>query len=216
MQLVLTPAMLLQAYRQGVFPMAEAQNDPRLYWFDPQARGILPLDGFHISRSLARRIRSRQFRISFDTAFAHVVDGCADRPSTWINSEIRRLFIELYAMGQAHSLEVWDGPDLVGGVYGVRVGGCFCGESMFSRRTDASKVALAYLVTHLRACGFTLFDTQYLTDHLASLGGIEIPRRDYRARLRTALQITPRDPRTTALPIPDQVLQLRTQISNRL
>ena len=215
MQLVLTPAMLLQAYRQGVFPMAEAQNDPRLYWFDPQARGILPLDGFHISRSLARRIRAGQFRISFDTAFAHVIHGCADRPTTWINSEIRRLFLELYAMGQAHSLEVWDGSDLVGGVYGVRIGGCFCGESMFSRRTDASKVALAYLVAHLRACGFTLFDTQYLTDHLASLGGIEIPRRDYRARLRDALQITPRNPRTTPLPGPDQVLQFRTQTSNR-
>lgn len=215
MQLVLTPAMLLQAYRQGVFPMAEAQNDPRLYWFDPQARGILPLEGFHISRSLARRIRAGQFRITLDTAFPSVIDGCADRPSTWINSEIRRLFLELYALGQAHALEVWEGGDLVGGVYGVRIGGCFCGESMFSRRTDASKVALAYLVAHLRACGFTLFDTQYLTDHLASLGGIEIPRREYRARLREALLVTPRDMRKTPLPGPDQVLQFRTQTSNR-
>lgn len=215
MQLVLTPAMLLQAYRQGVFPMAESQGDPRLYWFDPVLRGILPLDGFHLSRSLARRIRAGDYRITFDHAFVQVIDGCAERPTTWINVEIRRLFTELYALGHAHSLEVWQGDDLVGGVYGVRIGGCFCGESMFSRRTDASKIALAYLVTHLRACGFSLFDTQYLTDHLASLGGIEIPRRDYRARLRAALVQTPKDPRRHPLPDADQVVQLRTQISNR-
>jgi leucyl/phenylalanyl-tRNA---protein transferase len=213
MQFVLTPAMLLQAYRQGIFPMAEGAGDPRLYWFDPEQRGVLPLDGFHISRSLARRIRAGVFRATFDSAFAQVIDGCAERPSTWINSEIRRLFLDLHALGQAHSLEVWSGADLVGGVYGVRIGGCFCGESMFSRRTDASKAALAWLVAHLRACGFTLFDTQYLTPHLASLGGVEIPRRSYRARLRAALDVTPHDPRTLPLPSADQIVQRSTQMS---
>lgn len=213
MQLDLTPAMLLQAYAQGVFPMAEARDDPRLYWFDPTARGVMPLDGFRLSRSLARRIRSGVFQVTFDRAFAEVIDGCADRPSTWINTEIRKLFIALHDQGQAHSLEVWQDGALVGGVYGLRIGGCFCGESMFSRRTDASKVALAYLTTHLAACGFTLFDTQYLTEHLASLGGVEIPRRTYRAALRAALQVTVQNPRTQPLPTADQVLQRRTQIS---
>lgn len=213
MQFVLTPAMLLQAYRQGIFPMAEAQGDPRLYWFDPEARGVLPLDGFHISRSLRRRIRSGVFRATLDTAFAQVIDGCAARPSTWINGEIRRLFLELHEQGHAHALEIWQDDELVGGVYGVRIGGCFCGESMFSRRTDASKVALAWLVTHLRACGFALFDTQYLTEHLARLGAVEIPRRIYRAQLRAALELTPLDPRSVALPSADQILQRSTQIS---
>ena len=213
MQLDLTPAMLLQAYAQGVFPMAEARDDTRLYWFDPTARGVMPLDGFRLSRSLARRIRSGVFQVTFDRAFAEVIDGCADRPSTWINTEIRKLFIALHDQGQAHSLEVWQDGALVGGVYGLRIGGCFCGESMFSRRTDASKVALAYLTTHLAACGFTLFDTQYLTDHLASLGGVEIPRRAYRAALRAALQVTVQNPHTHPLPTADQVLQRRTQIS---
>jgi len=213
MQLDLTPAMLLQAYAQGVFPMAEARDDPRLYWFDPTARGVMPLDGFRLSRSLARRIRSGVFQVTFDRAFAEVIDGCADRPSTWINTEIRKLFIALHDQGQAHSLEVWQDGALVGGVYGLRIGGCFCGESMFSRRADASKVALAYLTTHLAACGFTLFDTQYLTDHLASLGGVEIPRRAYRAALRAALQVTVQNPHTHPLPTADQVLQRRTQIS---
>ena len=213
MQLDLTPDMLLQAYRQGVFPMAEAHDDARLYWFDPVARGILPLDGFRLSRSLARRIRSGVFTATLDRAFTDVIDGCADRPSTWINTEIRRLFLDLHARGHAHSLEIWQDGVLVGGVYGLRVGGCFCGESMFSRRTDASKVALAYLTTHLAACGFTLFDTQYLTDHLASLGGVEITRRAYRAALRAALLVQPDDPRTRPLPSADQILQRRTQIS---
>ena len=213
MQLDLTPAMLLQAYRQGIFPMAEARDDTRLYWFDPAQRGILPLDGFHMSRSLARQVRRGGFSATLDRAFEDVIDHCADRPTTWINAEIRRLFVDLHAMGQAHSLEIWHDGALVGGVYGLRIGGCFCGESMFSRRTDASKVALAYLVAHLAQCGFVLFDTQYLTEHLASLGGREIPRRDYRARLRAALAITPKDPRTLPLPGPDQIVQRRTQIS---
>ncbi len=187
MRLELTPEMLLQAYRMGVFPMAEDRDDPVLHWFDPVQRGILPLDGLRLSRSLRRRIRAAPFHLSLDQAFAQVIAGCAARDSTWINAEITALFTALHGMGHAHSIEVWDAGELVGGVYGLAVGGVFCGESMFSRRTDASKIALAYLVTHLRACGFTLFDTQYLTDHLASLGGVEIPRATYRARLAQSL-----------------------------
>lgn len=188
MQLALTPETLLQAYRLGVFPMAENAGDDRLYWFDPVQRGILPLDGLHLSRSLRRRIRSEPFRLSLNADFAGVLAGCADRPTTWINAEIAALFMALHAAGHAHSIEVWDGDALVGGVYGLALGGVFCGESMFSRRRDASKIALVTLATHLRACGFTLFDTQYLTDHLASLGGIEIPRARYRADLAQALE----------------------------
>lgn len=188
MRSVLTPEILLQAYRIGVFPMAEGRDDPRLYWFDPVQRGILPLDGLRLSRSLRRRIRAEPFRLTLDQAFADVIAGCADRETTWINAEIAALFREIHSLGHAHSIEVWEGDALVGGVYGLALGGVFCGESMFSRRTDASKVALAYLVAHLRLCGFTLFDTQYLTDHLASLGGREISRAAYRARLELALQ----------------------------
>lgn len=187
MQIALTPESLLQAYRLGVFPMAESRDDPRLYWFDPVQRGVLPLDGLHLSRSLRRRIRAEPFQLTLDAAFAEVLDGCADRPSTWINAEIVAVFSELHRQGHTHSIEVWEGAELVGGVYGLAIGGVFCGESMFSRRRDASKIALAYLVTHLRNCGFRLFDTQYLTDHLASLGGIEISRALYRAKLSEAL-----------------------------
>ena len=188
MRLDLTPDMVLQAYRMGVFPMAESRDDPQLYWFDPVQRGILPLNGLHLSRSLRRRIRAEPFRLTLDHAFADVIAGCAARESTWINAQITEVFCALHDMGHAHSIEVWEGEALVGGLYGVALGGVFCGESMFSRRADASKIALATLVTHLRACGFTLFDTQYLTDHLASLGAVEIPRAAYRARLAQSLQ----------------------------
>lgn len=208
----LTAEMLLQAYRQGVFPMAEGRDDDRLYWFDPVARGVLPLDGFHLSRSLARRIRTTPFQVTLDRDFAGVMDGCAARDTTWINSEITRLFNDLHDHGHAHSLEIWEGRDLVGGVYGVALGGAFCGESMFSRRKDASKIALAYLVAHLRNCGFTLFDTQYLTDHLASLGGCEIPRAAYRRLLAGALHADA-DIRRAPLPGIQGVLQLRTHKS---
>ncbi|MDD7971422.1 leucyl/phenylalanyl-tRNA--protein transferase [Roseinatronobacter alkalisoli] len=208
----MTAQHLLQAYRQGVFPMAESRDDDRLYWFDPVLRGVLPLDGFHLSRSLARRIRTMPFQVTLDHDFAGVMAGCAARDVTWINSEIMRLFNELHALSHAHSLEIWDGRELVGGVYGVAIGGVFCGESMFSRRKDASKIALAYLVTHLRACGFTLFDTQYLTDHLASLGGREIPRAAYRRTLAAALQADA-DIRRLPLPAVHDVLHLRTHKS---
>ena len=212
MRLDLTPETLLQAYRMGVFPMAESRDDPRLHWFDPVARGVLPLDGFRLSRTLRRRIRAEPFRLSLDQAFEDVLIGCADRETTWINTEIARLFTALHQQGHAHSIEVWDGPELVGGVYGLALAGAFCGESMFSRRNDASKIALAYLVTHLRRCGFTLFDTQYPTEHLARLGGVEISRVAYRARLAHALRA---DADFHRFPLPDsyEVVQLNTQTS---
>ncbi|MCX8953321.1 leucyl/phenylalanyl-tRNA--protein transferase [Ruegeria sp. NA] len=183
----LTPELLLHGYSIGIFPMAEHRDDPELFWVDPKFRGIFPLDGFHISRSLARRIRNSGFGISINRDFSGVVDGCADRSDTWINAELHALYRQLHQSGHAHSLEVWDGAALVGGVYGVTLGAAFFGESMFSRRTDASKIALAYLVDRLRQTGFHLFDTQFLTAHLASLGAIEIPRGAYKKELEEAL-----------------------------
>ena len=183
----LTPEDLLGAYATGIFPMAKASDDPEIHWIDPRQRGILPLDGFHTSRSLSRRMRSGAFRITVDTAFAAVVAACADRPETWISQRIQALYEQLFQLGQAHSVEVWLQDRLVGGVYGVTLGAAFFGESMFSRVTDASKIALAHTVDRLRAGGFQLFDTQFLTPHLASLGGIEIPRAAYRLLLVKAL-----------------------------
>lgn len=183
----LTPDILLRAYAMGIFPMSDGRDDPEIHWIDPRRRGVLPLDGFHLSRSLAKRIRSGSYRITTDTTFDAVVEACAARDETWISHRIQRLYLQLHRLGLAHSVEVWKGPDLVGGVYGVTLGGAFFGESMFSRATDASKVALAFAVHRLRAGGFRLFDTQFLTPHLASLGGIEIPRADYHRRLAAAL-----------------------------
>lgn len=185
----LSPELLLHGYSIGIFPMAEHRDDPELFWVDPKFRGVFPLDGFHISRSLARRIRTCGFTVSINQDFVGVVDGCADRSDTWINPELRRLYQELHRAGRAHSLEVWEGASLIGGVYGVVLGAAFFGESMFSRRSDASKIALAYLVDRLRQTGFTLFDTQFLTAHLASLGAIEIPRAVYHSELKQALDI---------------------------
>lgn len=184
----ITPEILLRAYAAGIFPMAEGRDDPEIHWVDPRRRGILPLDGFHISRSLRRTLLRSGWRVTADTAFAATVDSCADRDETWINDTIFTLYVALHRMGHAHSVEVWEGSDLIGGVYGVTLGTAFFGESMFSRRTDASKAALAWCVHRLKAGGFTLFDTQFLTPHLRSLGGIEIPRSDYHRRLATALQ----------------------------
>ena len=208
----LTPRMLLEAYRLGMFPMAESRTGRTLYWFDPIQRGILPLDGFHLSRSLARHIRDMPWRVTLNTDFDGVIEACAARDTTWINAQITDLFTALHRAGKAHSLEVWDGDDLVGGVYGLAIGGAFCGESMFSHSTNASKVALAYLVAHLRRCGFVLFDTQYLNDHLASLGGVEIPRAAYRSRLAQALRLKA-EIRAHSLPTAQDVAQLRTQRS---
>jgi leucyl/phenylalanyl-tRNA--protein transferase len=185
---MLTPEMLLRAYGIGIFPMAEGRDDPEIHWVDPKRRGIFPLDGFHISRSLAKHILTADYRVSVNEAFSDVVAGCADRPETWINAEITGLYTALHRTGFAHSLEVWHGEALIGGVYGVTLGAAFFGESMFSRQTNASKTALAYLTHRLRAGGFALFDTQFLTPHLASLGAVEIPRAEYQRRLGAAVQ----------------------------
>ncbi|MEW2913480.1 leucyl/phenylalanyl-tRNA--protein transferase [Leisingera sp. JC11] len=208
----LTADLLLHAYSAGVFPMAEHRDDPEVFWVDPKRRGILPLDGFRISRSLAKRIRNGGFGITVDRDFAGVVDGCADRAETWINSEIRDRYLDLHMMGNAHSLEVWHQGELAGGTYGVTLGGAFFGESMFSRRRDASKVALAYLTDRLVQAGFTLCDTQFLTPHLASLGGVEVTRARYRALLREALD-KDADFSAPAVPAPQLLLQRMTQTS---
>jgi len=183
----LTPELILAAYAQGVFPMGLNARSVTVQWEQPLWRGILPLEGFRVSRSLVRRRRRGGFRFSCDLAFGAVIDGCAARPETWINPPIRRVFTQLHAMGLAHSVEVWEGEALAGGVYGLALGGAFFAESMFSARTDGSKLALAELVARLRLGGYRLLDTQYLTPHLASLGGTEIPRVEYLHRLPAAL-----------------------------
>jgi leucyl/phenylalanyl-tRNA---protein transferase len=184
----ITSEVLLRAYAAGIFPMAEGRDDPRIHWVDPRKRGILPLDGFHVSRSLARRLRDPAYGVTVDQAFDTVVSACAEREETWISYRIQALYQELYRQGHAHSLELWQDGALAGGVYGVTLGAAFFGESMVSRRTDGSKIALWHLVERLRAGGFQLFDTQFLTPHLASLGAIEIPRADYHRRLAEALE----------------------------
>ncbi len=208
----LTPDLLLKAYALGVFPMAESRDDPDVFWVDPRRRGILPLDEFRISRSLARRLRRGGVEIAVNRDFAGTVQGCADRPETWINDTIRDLYCALHHSGFAHSLEVWRDGRLVGGVYGVTLGGAFFGESMFSRETDASKVALAYLVDRLRQAGFTLFDTQFITPHLRSLGGREIPRAAYHALLSAALGLRC-DFTAPGIPDAQLLVQRSTQIS---
>lgn len=185
--LALTPDVLLQGYAAGIFPMAESRDDPEIFWVDPRLRGVLPLDQFHMSRSLARDMRKTPWALRIDSDFAGVLDGCADRIDTWINPEIRRLYLSLHEIGHAHSIEIWDGAQLIGGVYGVTLGAAFFGESMFSRRTNASKMALAAAVDHLTRAGFELFDTQFLTPHLASLGAVEITRAAYHRHLTRAL-----------------------------
>ncbi|WP_370197269.1 leucyl/phenylalanyl-tRNA--protein transferase [Aurantimonas sp.] len=189
----ITPSILLKAYACGIFPMAEKADDPGIFWIDPTERGILPLDGFHLPRSLRKTIRRAPFDIRVDTAFAAVVDGCAEaapgRMETWINGQIRSLTLALAQEGFAHSVEAWDGDELVGGLYGVSLGGAFFGESMFSRRTDASKVALAYLWERLCRGGYQLLDTQFLTCHLERFGAIEIDRDTYQALLAEAITV---------------------------
>ena len=185
--MILTPELLLRAYAAGVFPMAEGRDDPVIHWIDPQRRAVFPMDGFHISRSLARHIRRTKPRVTVDQDFAAVVRGCANRPETWINDEIFAAYTALYAQGHAHSLEVWQGETLIGGIYGVVLGAAFFGESMFSTQVNGSKIALVYLMHRLKAGGFTLFDVQFLTDHLASLGAVEVSRMTYRATLAKAL-----------------------------
>lgn len=210
-----TPDLLLRAYAAGVFPMAEHRDDPDVFWVDPRRRGVLPLERFHVSRSLRRRLLRRDYGTTVDRDFAGVLRGCADRPETWINDRIQSLYLALFEAGYAHSQEVWHGGELVGGVYGVALGGAFFGESMFSRRPDASKVALAFLTERLRRGGFTLFDTQFVTAHLLTLGAEEIPRAAYHKRLREALRTPARfDPRA-AEPSPDAAARLAQEVVQR-
>lgn len=211
-EMQLTPDLLMKGYANGIFPMAEHRDDPDIFWVDPQRRGVMPLHAFHISRSLKRRMRQTDVTVKTDTAFDAVVEACADRADTWINAEIKSLYSALHERNQAHSLELWDAATLVGGVYGVTLGAAFFGESMFSRRTDASKMALACLVDRLLDGGFVLFDTQFLTDHLASLGAVEISRAQYHQALREA---TMQSANFHAPPqrSPQEVVQRMTQMS---
>jgi leucyl/phenylalanyl-tRNA--protein transferase len=190
----LTPEILLRAYAVGLFPMAERHDDPALYWIDPEKRGILPLETFHVPRKLRRTIRRKVFDMRCDTAYEQVIRLCANpapgRQETWINEEIIRLYVDLFHMGRAHSVECWLGDELVGGLYGVALGGAFFGESMFSRATDASKVALVHLVARLKKGGFRLLDTQFVTRHLSQFGAMEIHRSGYRHLLASALDVS--------------------------
>lgn len=189
----ITPEILLRAYSIGLFPMAESADDPEIFWVEPDVRGVLPLDDrFHISKSLRKTIRQRPFDIRFNSDFDAVITACAnetsDRPSTWINETIRTLYSALHRMGHAHSVEAWDDGELVGGLYGVSLGSAFFGESMFSRRTDASKICLVHLVEHLQRQHFTLLDTQFTTEHLKTFGALDVPKADYALMLAAAME----------------------------
>ncbi len=184
----LSAELLLEGYRQGIFPMSEKKNDLKLFWVNPKERGIFPINAFHVSRSLKKRLLKVDYEVKVSTAFADVVRACADRPESWINQTIFELYCALWSKGKAHSIEIWQNNVLIGGVYGVVDGAAFFGESMFSKERDASKMALAYLMHRLKNTGFQLFDTQFLTDHLASLGAIQISRQQYLYLLNEALK----------------------------
>jgi leucyl/phenylalanyl-tRNA--protein transferase len=190
-QIEITPELMLRAYRAGLFPMAEGRETPRLYWLDPERRGVIPLDAFHLPRRLRRTVLGGPYTVTADACFERVIAACAapapGREDTWINPEIEGLFTALHRMGHAHSVETWEGEALVGGLYGVSLGGAFFGESMFSRARDASKVALVHLVARLRLGGYRLLDAQFQTSHLAQFGTQEIPRADYKRRLAHAI-----------------------------
>jgi leucyl/phenylalanyl-tRNA--protein transferase len=200
------PALLLSAYAQGLFPMADGADDPSVHWVEPRLRAILPLDGFHLSRSLRKTLTSDRFRVTTDSAFADMMALCAepadDRPTTWINPIIKTSYEHLFRLGHAHSVECWLDGELAGGLYGVSLGRAFFGESMVSRARDASKVAIAHLVARLRAGGWQLLDCQFITPHLASLGAIEIPQRDYLERLYSVLSGDGADGAAGAAPSP--------------
>ena len=187
MTATLDPSLLLQGYAAGIFPMADSRAADEIFWVEPRQRAILPLDAFHCARSLARRLRSGRFTVTHDQAFDAVVRACADRSETWINASIEQATRHLHAAGHAHSVECWVEGELVGGLYGVKLGRAFFGESMFSRTADASKVALAWLVARMKVGHFTLLDCQFITDHLASLGATQVSRADYVALLGSAL-----------------------------
>ncbi len=187
MQPILTPELLIAAYRHGYFPMPHPETE-EIIWFNPDPRAIIPLDGFHCSRSLKRSLRRSNFLVTIDKDFSGVLAGCAERAETWINTEITEAYERLHQHGDAHSLEIWQNDQLVGGTYGVAIGGAFFAESKFHRVTDASKAALYFLVEHLRAKGFSLLEVQFLTPHLRTLGAIQIPARDYEQRLQRAVR----------------------------
>ncbi|WP_421994990.1 leucyl/phenylalanyl-tRNA--protein transferase [Roseococcus sp.] len=205
-QMDITPELMLRAYRIGLFPMAESRDARTLYWLDPEQRGVIPLTDFHLSRRLARRMRQSPYRVTANRAFERVIDECAaprpSSPESWINAEIRALFLALHEQGHAHSIESWQGETIVGGLYGVAIGGAFFGESMFSRADDASKIALVNLVARLRLCGFTLLDAQFQTAHLAQFGTQEVPRAIYKRMLSLAVDV----PAEFASELPDDVL----------
>ena len=213
----LKPELLLRAYAVGIFPMAESRLDPEIHWIDPDLRGVLPLNDFHVPRRLRRTLRSRTFQVRVDTAFAEVIRACAtpaaDRKDTWINPTIEALYAELHRMGFAHSVEAWRDGTLVGGLYGVSLGAAFFGESMFSRATDASKVALVHLVYLLRKAGFLLLDTQFQTPHLSRFGVVEIPRESYRMQLARAVRTQAQFPSETSDEGVEAFLQSITQTS---
>ncbi|MBL4747967.1 MAG: leucyl/phenylalanyl-tRNA--protein transferase [Magnetovibrio sp.] len=196
----LSPEILVRAYAAGIFPMSEGRDDPAIFWIDPQLRGIIPLDSLHISKSLRKVLRRGTYRVTANTCFERIIKECAVPrqgqdtehgriQETWINDEIMRAYTEMHHLNLAHSIEVWQGNDLVGGLYGIHLKGAFMGESMFSRVPNASKIALVHLVLRLRISGFSLLDTQFITDHLASMGGVEISGQDYQGRLERALLI---------------------------
>lgn len=187
----ITPDVLLKAYACGIFPMAESADDPALYWIEPDMRGVIPLETFHVPARLARTVRSTHFTVRVDRSFDAVIDGCAEpnvgRTRTWINTRIRKIYRALYAEGHCHTVEVYDRDCLVGGLYGVSLGRAFFGESMFHRLRDASKIALVHLVARLKAGGYRLLDTQFVTDHLKTFGAVEVPKRNYHRLLEEAL-----------------------------
>ncbi|MGE4063972.1 MAG: leucyl/phenylalanyl-tRNA--protein transferase [Rhodospirillaceae bacterium] len=189
--MTITPELVLKAYAYGVFPMAKSRNDADVFWVQPKLRGVIPLDQFHVSRSLRKTLRRGAFRVTVNADFAGVLAGCAEvteeRADTWINDHIMELFTQLHEAGLAHSIEVWKDDELAGGLYGLAMGAAFFGESMFSRATDASKVAMVHLAAILIKGGFTLLDTQFITDHLKTFGAIEIPQKEYLAQLGSAL-----------------------------
>lgn len=209
----ITSQLLLQAYAAGVFPMADGANSKEIFWVDPKERGIIPLGALHVSKSLRKTVKRDDYQVRLNTRFIEVVRACADREDTWINAEILSLYHDLYQSGYAHSVEVWKDGALCGGLYGVSIGGAFFGESMFSNHRDASKIALVHLVARLMSGGFSLLDTQFLTPHLKTMGGIEISRAQYRSRLEAALKLPADFWRLKVGMDHPSVLQLSTQIS---
>jgi leucyl/phenylalanyl-tRNA--protein transferase len=211
--LEITPSLLLRAYAAGVFPMAESVDAQEIFWVDPKKRGILPLKAFRVPRSLRKRIRRGGYTVTVDKDFEGVLKGCADREETWINPEIRDLYGTLHRLGYAHSVEVWMDGELAGGLYGVRLGSALFGESMYARRTDASKIALVYLMARLKVGKFTLLDTQFVTEHLRGFGAVEAPRAHYHKLLEDALTRHSDFWALSSDATPDEVLQLSTQTS---